>query len=222
MRYKESLEQQKWLKAASEEGHLEPVFHGLDVLSSTPWRVNRRVFDVVLESWNRGEPIADIPPSEDKAHYEFPEKPDSSDQDPQMRVQYVEKTKAVLAQQRKDHAERCKFNYNIEIARSYLKDIFYLPHNMDFRGRAYPIPPHLSPVGDDLCRGLLTFGTKKPLGETGLKWLQIHLANVYGYDKASFAERARFAQEHEADIFDSADHPLDVSRHLILVSLLCG
>ncbi|OWT39669.1 DNA-directed RNA polymerase, mitochondrial [Cryptococcus neoformans] len=212
MRYKESLEQQKWLKAASEEGHLEPVFHGLDVLSSTPWRVNRRVFDVVLESWNRGEPIADIPPSEDKAQYEFPEKPDSSDQDPQMRVQYVEKTKAVLAQQRKDHAERCKFNYNIEIARSYLKDIFYLPHNMDFRGRAYPIPPHLSPVGDDLCRGLLTFGTKKPLGETGLKWLQIHLANVYGYDKASFAERARFAQEHEADIFDSADHPLDGKR----------
>jgi DNA-directed RNA polymerase len=117
----------------------------------------------------------------------------------------------VLAAQRKDHSERCKFNYNLEIARSYLNDTFYLPHNMDFRGRAYPIPPHLSPVGDDLCRGLLTFGVKKPIGKTGLKWLQIHLANVYGFDKASFEERARFAQDHEQDIFDSADKPLEVS-----------
>ncbi|ODN75356.1 hypothetical protein, variant 1 [Cryptococcus amylolentus CBS 6039] len=212
MRYKESLEQQKWLQAASEEGHLEPIFHGLDVLSSTSWRINRQVFDVVLASWNQGEAIADIPASEDRVNYDFPEPLDPSNQDPQVRTKYVEKMKMVLAQQRKDHAERCKFNYNIEIARSYLKDEFFLPHNMDFRGRAYPIPPHLSPVGDDLCRGLLTFGTKKPLGTTGLRWLQIHLANVYGYDKASFEERAQFAQAHQADIFDSADNPLGGNR----------
>ena len=24
------------------------------------------------------------------------------------------------------------------------KEIFWLPHNLDFRGRTYPIPPHLS------------------------------------------------------------------------------
>jgi DNA-directed RNA polymerase len=92
---------------------------------------------------------------------------------------------------------------------------------MDFRGRAYPIPPHLSPVGDDLCRGLLTFGEKKPLGKAGLKWLQIHCANVYGYDKASFEERARFAQDHEAEIFDSADHPLDVSWRIARLRVHC-
>lgn len=209
MRFKESTEQQTYLRSASEQGHLEPVFHGLDVLSSTPWKINRKVFDIVLTAWNSGEPIADIPAAEDKVTYDMPEKPPSRHNDPQARSLYVERMKGVMAQQRKDHAERCKFNYNIEIARSYLHDTFYLPHNMDFRGRAYPIPPHLSPVGDDLCRGLLTFGEKKPLGKAGLKWLQIHCANVFGYDKASFEERARFAQDHEADIFDSADHPLD-------------
>ncbi|OCF41176.1 DNA-directed RNA polymerase, mitochondrial [Kwoniella heveanensis CBS 569] len=212
MRYKESAEQQSYLKTASEQGHLEPVFHGLDVLSSTAWSINRKVFDVILNVWNSGEAIADIPASEEKSTYDVPEKPDPRDQDPQKRSLYIERMKSVMAAQRKDHAERCKFNYNLEIARSYLNDVFYLPHNMDFRGRAYPIPPHLSPVGDDLCRGLLTFGNKKALGETGLKWLHIHLANVYGFDKASFEERARFAQEHEADIFDSADNPLDGKR----------
>ncbi|KAK6904008.1 hypothetical protein I203_107520 [Kwoniella mangroviensis CBS 8507] len=212
MRFKESAEQQSYLRQASREGHLEPVFHGLDVLSSTAWAINRKVFDVVLAAWNNGDAIADIPASEEKSHYEIPEKPDSRDQDPLKRSVYVEKMKQVMGQQRKDHAERCKFNYNIEIARSYLNDTFYLPHNMDFRGRAYPIPPHLSPVGDDLCRGLLTFGTKKPLGEAGLKWLYIHLANVYGFDKASFEERRRFAEERQAEIFDSADKPLDGNR----------
>lgn len=210
MRYKESSEQKTYLQAASQEKHMEAVFHGLDVLSSTPWTINRKVFDVVLEAWNDGNAIADIPASEEKAVYDLPPKDDSGD--PQQRAVYVEKAKIALAQSKKDHNERCKFNYNIEIARAYLNETFYLPHSMDFRGRAYPIPPHLSPVGDDLCRGLLTFGTKKPLGKTGLKWLQIQLANVFGFDKASFDERARFAQDHEADIFDSADKPLDGNR----------
>lgn len=207
MRFKDSSEQRSYLQAASDEGHLEPVFHGLDVLSSTPWTINRRVFDVILQAWNSGEAIADIPASEEKSNYELPQKSETGD--PAARAAYVEKAKQALAQSRKDHGERCKFNYNIEIARSYLHETFYLPHSMDFRGRAYPIPPHLSPVGDDLCRGLLTFGVKRPLGKTGLKWLQIHLANVYGFDKASFEDRARFAQDHEADIFDSADRPLE-------------
>ncbi len=211
MRFKESVEQLSYLKMASETNHLEPVFHGLDVLSSTPWAINRKVFETVLAAWNAGERIGDIPASEENAVYELPPKPDVEENDPAKRAVYVEQMKAITSQQRKDHAERCKVNYNLEIARSYLHDVFYIPHNMDFRGRAYPIPPHLSPVGDDLCRGLLTFGVKKPLGEDGLRWLRIHLANVYGFDKASFEERARFTQDHENDVLDSADRPLDVS-----------
>lgn len=82
---------------------------------------------------------------------------------------------------------------------------------MDFRGRAYPIPPHLNHIGNDLCRGLLLFSKSKPLGEAGLRWLRIHLANVYGFDKASFAEREAFAIEHEADMRDSVRDPLGVS-----------
>ena len=60
---------------------------------------------------------------------------------------------------------------------------FYFPHSLDFRGRAYPIPPHLNHVGSDLCRGLLLFAEGKPLGERGLFWLKVHLANLMGQDK---------------------------------------
>ena len=70
----------------------------------------------------------------------------------------------------------------------------------------------MSHIGDDLSRGLLLFDEAKPLGERGLRWLKIHLANLYGYDKASFDERVQFVEEHLADIRDSAEHPLDGQR----------
>lgn len=96
-----------------------------------------------------------------------------------------------------------------------------MPHNLDFRGRAYPIPPHLNHIGDDLSRGLLLFAEAKPLGERGLRWLKIHLANLYGYDKASFEERLLWAEEHLDDAFDSAENPLDVSLHALCTILHC-
>ena len=86
-----------------------------------------------------------------------------------------------------------------------------MPHNLDFRGRAYPLPPHLSHIGDDLSRGLLLFGESKPLGERGLRWLKIHLSNLYGYDKATFDERVEFVHEHMDDVYDSAENPVTVS-----------
>lgn len=82
---------------------------------------------------------------------------------------------------------------------------------MDFRGRAYPIPPHLNHIGDDLSRGLLLFAEAKPLGERGLRWLKIHLANLCGFDKGSFDERVQFVENHLTEIYDSAERPLDVS-----------
>jgi DNA-directed RNA polymerase len=89
---------------------------------------------------------------------------------------------------------------------------FYFPHNVDFRGRAYPIPPNLNHIGDDLSRGLLMFAEAKPLGPTGLRWLKIHCANLAGYDKASFTDRVQYIDDRIADVMDSADKPLEGNR----------
>lgn len=94
-----------------------------------------------------------------------------------------------------------------------MSDVIYFPHNVDFRGRAYPLPPHLSHIGDDLSRGLLIFAEAKPLGERGLRWLKIHLAGLYGFDKANFDERVEWVHERLEEIYDSADNPINVSQH---------
>ena len=88
----------------------------------------------------------------------------------------------------------------------------YFPYNMDFRGRAYPIPPHLSNVGSDLCRGILKFAKKKPLGPRGLYWLKVHLANLAGNDKISFDDRARYTEEHMEKVRAAVNDPLGPDR----------
>lgn len=43
MRFKESVEQETYLQRASELGQVELVYAGLDVLGSTPWKINEKV-----------------------------------------------------------------------------------------------------------------------------------------------------------------------------------
>lgn len=210
MRFKDSAEQSTYLKQASEMGNVELVYAGLDVLGSTPWQINREVFDVVLKIWNSGERMGKLPPAVfDEPE---PEKPDDMETDLRVKGNYLTRMKTYTQAKANNHSDRCNVNYKIEIARAFLGDTFYLPHNLDFRGRAYPIPPHLNHIGDDLSRGLLKFGETKPLGERGLRWLKIHLANLYGYDKASFDERVQWVMERLPQIFDSAEKPLDGER----------
>jgi len=59
------------------------------------------------------------------------------------------------------------------------------------------------------------------LGERGLRWLKIHLANLYGFDKGNFDERVKFVMDHLEDVYDSAEKPLDV-RFLSLSMMVSG
>lgn len=90
---------------------------------------------------------------------------------------------------------RGDFNLKLNIARAFSKiDYFYFPHNFDFRGRVYPIPPHFNHIGNDLVRGLLLFGKSKKVGKEGLRWLKIHTANLMGKDKAPIDQKLVFIE----------------------------
>lgn len=209
MRTKFCPEQLHYLREASNQNALNIIFNGLDVLGSTAWMVNRDMFEVVLEAWNMGIEIGKLPAKDYQGP--VPVKPDDlADQAGRAKYQnqLLEHYKIV----REIHSQRCDVNYKLEIARAFLGEVMYFPHSLDFRGRAYPIPPNFNHMGNDLCRGLLLFAESKPLGEAGLRWLKVHLAGKFGYDKAMFAEREKWTDEHMAEIEDSADQPLTGRR----------
>ncbi len=116
MRFKDSQEQQQYLKHASSRGNVELVYAGLDVLGSTPWQVNRKIFDVVLEVWNAGYRLGKLPP----AVYEEPEpeKTPEMETDQKARSIFIQRQRQWLVNKANSHADRCNVNYKIEIART--------------------------------------------------------------------------------------------------------
>lgn len=90
--------------------------------------------------------------------------------------------------------------------------MFWLPHNVDFRGRSYPVPPHLNHLSGDLGRSLLLFAKGKPLGPNGLNWLKLHVINLTNLKKGtSVQDRLKYANENMENILESAAKPLTVS-----------
>ncbi|RYO78804.1 hypothetical protein DL766_009567 [Monosporascus sp. MC13-8B] len=202
-------DQRIYAEAAVDRGDMEQVSKGLDVLGRTAWQINQPVFDVMLEAWNTGEKLANIPPLHPSIR--IPPEPAESE-DMMHRREWFKAVKAAENLKSGMHSERCFMNFQLEIARALKDQTFYFPHNMDFRGRAYPIPTYLNHMGADHTRGLLRFAVGKELGENGLRWLKVHLANVFGFDKASLREREAFTVDNLANISDSVTNPLNGKR----------
>ncbi|KAK0637074.1 hypothetical protein B0T17DRAFT_627292 [Bombardia bombarda] len=199
-------DQRIYTEEAIHQGQMDQVLKGLDVLGKTAWRINREVFHVMLEAWNGGEAIAELPPLHPQVP--IPEEPEPT-ADPLIKRAWMKQVKAAENIKSGIHSQRCFINFQLEIARAFRDQTFYFPHNIDFRGRAYPIPAYLNHMGADHVRGLMKFAKGKALGEQGLRWLKVHLANVYGYDKASLSEREKFATENVENIRDSVNNPLN-------------
>src|SRR3546814_16047649 len=81
------------------------------------------------------------------------------------------------------------------VARKFApEDSVYFPHELDFRGRVYPIPVFgPSPQGSDFQKALTEFADRLPLVEDGRHWLLITIADMFGVDKAHFADSIEWA-----------------------------
>ncbi|XP_057494061.1 DNA-directed RNA polymerase 1B, mitochondrial-like isoform X1 [Actinidia eriantha] len=192
------------------KNQLDPVFEALDTLGNTKWRVNKRVLGVIDRIWASGGGLADLVDREDLP---LPEEPDTDDEAEIKKWKW--KVRALKKENSERHSQRCDIELKLAVARKMKdEDGFFYPHNLDFRGRAYPMHPYLNHLGSDLCRGILEFTEGRPLGKSGLHWMKIHMANLYagGVDKLSYDGRIAFTENHLDDIFDSADRPLEGRR----------
>ncbi|GAB2280148.1 DNA-directed RNA polymerase 1B, mitochondrial [Dionaea muscipula] len=209
MRTHGAKQQREAIKKVSMQ-QLESVFEALNTLGNTKWRVNKRVLGIIDRIWASGGRLADLV---DRDDIPFPEEPDTDDEAEIKKWKW--KVKAIKKENNERHSQRCDTELKLSVARKMMNEEgFYYPHNLDFRGRAYPMHAYLNHLGSDLCRGILEFADGRPLGKSGLRWLKIHLANLYagGVDKLFYDGRLAFTQNHLDDIFDSADKPLEGRR----------
>ncbi|KAL5280867.1 POLRMT family protein [Megaselia abdita] len=202
---------QQWSKINNQAADkMYPPLDSLNQLSSIPWRVNTDILDVIISVFQKGgDDKLDVPQSPST----LPALPKVPSPDPN--VSNTERAllfKAKMAHRRKQaemYSLWCDTLYRLSLANHYRDKTFWLPHNMDFRGRVYPIPPHLNHLGSDLARSLLIFDKARPLGVDGFMWLKLHCINLTGLKKRdSVRERLLYAEEAMDDILDSADNPL--------------
>ena len=189
------------------------VLSAINTVQRTAWRVNTFILDVMQEAFASGETIGDMPAADDiplppkvptKQWEEMPKEEKGA---------YKLKLSQIHSKNAKLVSKRDTLLRKIAVAHSMREEErIYFPHNLDFRGRMYPLPQDLNPQGDDLAKSLLMFAEGKPVDGRGLWWLAIAVANAFGHDKLPLDNRYRWTCENTVNLADSVEYPLDGKR----------
>ena len=189
------------------------VYTAINHLQNTQWQINKKILETVNLLWEQGGGAAGLPDRYDESLIPFPYPNGNKDT-------WTEEEKEEIKKWKSDTYEIHKRNVSkrsirllnaqiIRIAQQFEKyDTIWFPYQMDFRGRMYPIPVLLQPQGTDLAKGLLQFARGKTLDKNSVRWLEIHGANVYGYDKESYEKRIEWVKNSIEDIKQYAKDPL--------------
>lgn len=205
-----SPEQQQAVRKAE----MPSVYAALNHIQSTAWCIDAKVLETIEAIAEQGGGLAGIPLLEPEP---LPAKPHDIATNREARrawrkLAHEATTRNVIRMQ-----EALAWKRVVREADLLREEpTLFFPHNLDFRGRVYPVASHLSPQGDDLSKALLRFAEGKPLGTHGAFWLSVHGANCMDTDpdtevklvQRSLSERSAWVLSNEQAILRSAEDPL--------------
>jgi len=200
-----------------ERADLSLVLRSLNAIQRTPWRVNTRVLEVMSSVWECGLEIAmpnredRKPPPKPAGHTIAATAPEAwARVPPDEKKRWMRAARTTHEQNASSRGRRLDIAQIIRTAQELAgEEAIYFPHQLDFRGRAYAVPAGLNPQGSDHAKALLTFAHGKPINDPrAAGWLMINGANLFGYDKADFADRIAWVEEHTERIVRLAADPL--------------
>lgn len=190
--------------ARYEDVYMPEVYDAVNIIQNTPWKVNKKVLDVVnmVEKLNN-TPIDDIPQME-------PLKPEDYAGETEEELKAWKKAAAgIYRREKARQSRRLSLSFIVNQANKFSQfKAIWFPYNMDWRGRVYAVPM-FNPQGNDMQKGLLTLAVGKPIGADGFKWLKVHGANCAGIDKVTFEERIKWVEDNHDNIMATAKAPMD-------------
>ncbi len=199
---------------------LSDAFEAVNLIQSTPWRVNLSVYSIMSRAWDAGSQIGNVPP---KYHEDgkqilriLPSRlqdmtPEARRADPEFRT-WATRQRDIHEFNADLMSEVKTFGSLMAVATQFAQyPEFFHPHKLDWRQRAYPVSSFLTPQGDQFNKALIEFADGKRMGENdnAPAWLAIHGANCYGVDKVSFEDRIAWVWDHHDEILESAMFPLE-------------
>mgnify|MGYP003672343384 CR=1 FL=1 len=187
-----------------QDGDFSRHMQAANKMQATPWCINSQTLHYL--KWAVANDFTHLLKKYPKAQpYDFPESPivnmDKGDLTPQQETDFLHwkrETAQLHTEERKRFADVLSIHRVMTMADRYREfSQFFYVYTCDFRGRFYPVSSGLTTIGADYSKGLLKFARGKRLGEDGLFWFKVHGANLTGYDKATYEERAEYVQAPE-------------------------
>jgi DNA-directed RNA polymerase len=186
----------------------------INALQRTQWCVNVKVLEVMKQVWESGQPWPGIPPKFDHPipPAPVPEGMNKQDMDQELYQEFItwKKNAAnIYNENARIGSKRIQFVRTLSMAQKFEKyrDIYFV-YQSDFRGRKYTVSSFMTPQGPDFAKALLTFSASEPIeNDEQAKWLAVHGANCYGYDKVSLDDRYQWCLDNLDKIQRTAEDP---------------
>lgn len=188
------------------------VYACANYLQETAYILHSPTLDLVRKAWETGGGVFGIPPRKQRPKPEFPmqegfDPKTASPEDLQTFRMWKRRTTDWYSEQRSLRSKQLEIWDFLRNAGDPDQPRYY-PVFMDKRGRWY-YRAFPNPQGSDVSRSLLHFAEKKPLGDRGLYWLKVHIANCLGVDDIRFDKRVQTVDARWPVLERALDDPLD-------------
>jgi DNA-directed RNA polymerase len=192
-------------------GSMAPTLKALNTLQSVPFKINTWIMDVIIGCYNNSIDIEGLPswgrlpvpkkkPAEEWLHMSV-----------EQRRLHAKTRRGRQRANRTNDADTISFTEDMEVAaRLAVAEQFYTPMNMDWRGRVYSLT-QFNFQREDRVRALFLFANGEPIGEEGIHWLKVHVANSGAFDKVDkkpIEERIKWVDDNLTLITDYVKRPL--------------
>lgn len=203
------------VSCAIKTGQMKPVVDALNRAQSVPWVIDRDMLDIVKWAYEANLAIGSLPPTKDIPSIErFDPYPWACMSDDERKPHKIKAAK-VHERNRGFIGERLMYQRQMATADYIGTNVFYVPMDMDYRGRFYGIPT-FNFQGPDYIRSLFRFrdGCVVHNDPDALYWLKVHVANCGDFDKvskASFDDRVAWVDNHPIGIRKIVENPKEVT-----------
>ena len=203
----------KWILTGLKAKEAQPLRDAMNRAQSVPYRVDGDVLELLGKALATGRPLMGLPKTvpEPKPHYPF-EGIDMENPTPEVAEEF-KIWKRLMVNWYTEEAQRKSKTLGIVIKvaelRRYIDEPeLYFPTFVDWRGRVY-MRSSINPQNVDAIKGCLQLAEGKRLGERGLFWLKVHVANCCGYDKHDPALRVQWVDANMDELMECLHNPLD-------------
>ena len=172
------------------------TLEAVNFMQSVPFRINSPALVAAERIWDQRREGAGLPASEPEP---LPPLVDEFKSD-EHREEVMEMRRLIHDRNNQNRGKRISAIATLNEAKKHRTEgAIWFPHTCDFRSRIYSAPSPVHTQGSDYSRGC-SIHDGLPVGERGLYWLKIQLANNFGVDKVSFADRVVWSDNLMADL----------------------